>query len=130
MNYEDYDAPVPHYYGDIVRLLFLASAVIMLVGLPGISNYLSIPTAVSVVAMLVLGLAAGLTNPKLLWESVINAVIASGGLVIFETYAVTAFRQHGAADKFFISNMVLGFIFLFAVYFSVKTVRGLLLRDK
>lgn len=124
-----YTAPTKHYYGDIVRVLFLASAILMLVGLPAISNYLHIPTPLSVLSMLVLGLAAGLTNPKQLGDAGLNAIIASVGFVVFESYAVIAFREYGGSDKFFLSNVVLGFLFMVAVYFSVKTVRGLLVKD-
>ena len=120
---------ISHYYGDIVRVLFLISAIIMLIGLPAINNYLIIPTIFSVISMLILALAAGLTNPKMLWEAEINTVIAVVGFIVFETYAVIAFRQYSATDKFFLSNLILSFIFMFAVYFSVKTLRGLLLKD-
>jgi hypothetical protein len=129
MTYDTNTSGIKHYYGDIVRMLFLAAAILMLVGLPAISNYVSIPTVFSVISMLILGLAAGLTNPKQKWDAGINTVIASVGFVVFETYAVIAFREHGGTDKFFLSNLILGFIFLIAVYFSVKTLRGLLLKD-
>ncbi|MBU6447411.1 hypothetical protein KGQ24_01030 [Patescibacteria group bacterium] len=119
-----------HYYGDIVRALFLEAAVIMLVGLPGLTNYLSMPVIFSIVGILILSIAAGITNPKMFWDSAINTTISIGGLAIFETYAVKAYRDFGAADKFFIVNMLLGLTFLLATYFSVKTFRGLFLGKK
>lgn len=118
-----------HYYGNVVRLIFLASAVIMLIGLPAIIDYIGAPTLLSVIAILVLGLAAGLTNPKQRWDAAINIIISIVGFIVFESYAVSMYQQHGTDNKFFITNLVLGFLFLFALYFSVKTWRGLLLDD-
>lgn len=118
-----------HYYGDIVRVLFLTASVIMLIGLPIVSNYLNLPTIFSVIGILILVLSAGITNPKQLWHAGINCGIAAVGIAVFESYAVTAFRSFGPMDKFFLSNLALGFIFLFAGYFSVKTFRGLLLQS-
>lgn len=119
---------ISHYYGDTVRALFLVAAIIMVVGLPAVSGYISIPTPFSVAGMLVLGLAAGFTNPKQRWDAAINAVIAAVGFFVFESYAVSSFREHGA-DKFFLSNVVLGFLFLMALYYGVKTFRGTLIKD-
>lgn len=121
---------IDHYYGDIVRMLFLVSAMIMLIGLPVVSNYIAIPAIISVVGILVLGLAAGLTNPKQTWDAAINVAVAIVGFVVFESYAVSLYQKLGMDNKFFIANLILGFIFLFAVYFSVKTLRGLLLKPR
>lgn len=119
-----------HYYGDIVRALFLLGALIMLMGLPAINNYLSVPTILSVIGVLILGLAAGITNPRQVWDAAINTAIAAAAFVVFESSAVNAFQNHGGSDKFFVANLGLGLIFLFATYFSVKTLRGALLKEK
>jgi hypothetical protein len=116
---------VPHYYGDIVRGLFLTAAVIMLIGLPVISGYVHMPVVFSVIGILVLGLSAGLTNPRQVGNAVINSIIAAVGFLVFATYIVSSYRDGGADSKFFVANLMLGFIFIFAVYFSMKTVRGL-----
>lgn len=102
----------------------------MLIGLPAVTNYLSIPAVFSVVGILVLVLAAGLTSPKQIWDAGINVVISVIAFVVFETYAVNAYSEHGMNDKFFVANMALGLIFLFAIYFGVKTFRGLMLAKK
>ncbi len=116
---------IPHYYGDIVRILFLISALIMVVGLPQVESYIGVPTIFSVFAILVLGLVAGFTNPKQIWDAGVNAVISLVGFLVFESYAVWSYQKYSATNKFFIANLALGFIFLFAIYFSVKTFRGL-----
>lgn len=127
MNEQNNANQLNHYYGDVVRILFMAAALVMLIGLPAIRNYIQIPTFFSVAAMLVLGFTAGLTNPKQIWEAGVNVVISLIGFLVFESYAVWAYQRYSATDKFFIANLVLGFIFLFATYFSVKTWRGLYL---
>lgn len=124
------DRSLQHYYGDIVRFLFMCAAVVMIVGLPVVSNYLSLPTWSSVMGVLVLGLAAGFTNPVQVWDAVINVVVASVGFFVFDLYTVQSYQNIHLHSKFFIANMVLAAIFVFATYFSVKTLRGLLLQGK
>lgn len=112
-----------HYYGDIVRALFLCATAVMLLGLPTFVGYIQLPTMVSVFAMLVLGCAAGLTNPVQLWSAVLNVIISLCGFIVFESYAVIAYTQSGSFS-FLMANLVLGFIFMAAFYFSMKTARG------
>jgi hypothetical protein len=128
MNTLTIQKDTPHYYGDTVRFLFLVAAVIMLLTLPMVSEVLNIPTVISVASILVLGAAAGLTNPKQVWDSAINVFISAAGFLIFETTAVWTYRQHidtVSAERFFLANIGLGLIFMIALYFSVKTLRGL-----
>ncbi|MBP9686174.1 MAG: hypothetical protein KBD66_00030 [Candidatus Doudnabacteria bacterium] len=116
-----------HYYGDTVRVLFLLAALIMLVSLPVFADLTGLPSLFSVGAILVLGLAAGLTNPQQLWDAGVNAGIAVVGTIVFEWYAVVLYQKYNGPSGFFFTNLVLGFVFFIAIYFSVKTVRGLLL---
>lgn len=120
---------VPHYYGDIVRMLFLAIAIIMFIGLPSLVNYISPPTIISIVAMLILGLLAGLTNPRFKIDALLNTLTSAVGFIIFGMYAVLTYNQYGVTNWFFMYNFLIGFIFLFAVYFSTKTLRGSLWRN-
>ena len=115
---------VPHYYGDIVRALFLVAALIMLLGLPVFVNYLDFPLFYSVITMVILGLSAGLTNPRQTWIAAVNVAIAITGFIVFDIKTVDAYRTQVGGMKFFISNLVLAFLFLMAIYFSVKTLRG------
>lgn len=112
-----------HYYGDIVRVLFLVASAVMLVGLPAFMGYTHLPTMVSVFAMLILGCAAGLTSPGQLWSAVLNVVISIFGFMVFEGFAVIAYTN-AESFPFLAANLILGFIFIAAVYYSVKTLRG------
>jgi len=119
-----------HYYGDTVRVLFLGAAFIMLIGLPTIKSYLALPSIFSVAAILILGLVAGLTNPRQIWEAGLNAIISLAGFLVFESYAVMAYEKYSPTDKFFVANLALSLIFMLAIYFSVKTFRGLFLEKQ
>ncbi len=118
-----------HYYGNIVRVLFLVGALVMVIGLPVVKNYLTFPVLVSVVGILFLALCAGFTNPRLALSAYINTFLSCVAFVVFEYFAVVSFEKYGAGSKFFVANLLLGLLFMFAVYFSVKTVRGLLVSD-
>lgn len=123
----------PHYYGDTVRWLFMIAAIGMLLMLPAVNDIINIPAIVSVAGILILGFAAGFTNPKQLWDAGINTAISMIGFLLFETVAVWTYQQHlntVQAEWFFMANIGLGLLFLLALYFSVKTLRGLLLKDE
>jgi hypothetical protein len=48
-----------HYYGDIVRKLFLAAAIFMIVLLPFMNQYLEAPIYISILAAVGVGVFAG-----------------------------------------------------------------------
>jgi hypothetical protein len=113
-----------HYYGDIVRYLFLAAAVIMIITLPLFSKEINFPVLFSVIGIAVLGVAAGLSNPKQFISSLINLIISLLGFIIFLYTATHTYQQSGVADKFVLTDIILSAIFLFAIYFSMKTLRA------
>ena len=115
---------ISHYYGDTVRSLFIVCALIMVIGLPWVSEFLTLPPFYSILAMLILIVTAGLLNPKQRWTFFLATVIALASFIIFESSAIIAFTQYTATSKFFLFNQLLAFIFLFAQYYSVKTIRG------
>lgn len=116
-----------HYYGDIVRYLFLSAGVLMLIGLPIFQDYINLPVIISVCAIAILGIAAGLTNPQQMMSATANFVVAIAGFIIFAYNSVVAYGNEIADDKFLLSNVVLGVLFLFALYFSMKTLRARML---
>jgi hypothetical protein len=123
----------PHYYGDTVRWLFMIAAVGMLLILPAVNDLLNLPAIISVAGILVLAIASGFTNPRQQSVAWINTAIAAVGFLLFETVAVWAYQQHFntvQAERFILANVGLGLLFLFALYFSVKTLRGIILKDK
>lgn len=118
-----------HYYGDEVRVYFIIGAVIMLVTLPVLRDLILVPPTVSLIAILIIAVAAGLTNPKHVWAAIINVAISGVALIMFENYAVNAYSQYGFKHLLFITDQILALNFLAALYFSVKTLRGMLLHE-
>lgn len=115
-----------HYYGDRVRQLFFAAAVIMLVGLPFVRDTLALPTYFSVIAILTLDFLAGLANPKQRWVNWANTLTAAFAMSLFEFFAVRSFESQNVF--FLVVNQLLALLFLVAVYFNTKTLRNMILK--
>jgi len=113
---------LPHYYGDTIRLIFVIGGIGMLLTLPVFQDRINLPIFISIIAMLGIGVTAGLTNPRQRWVIIFNAVASALGFFIFEYYAVDAFT--GRVDLFFLANQFLALLFFIALYYSVKTLRG------
>ena len=73
-----------HYYGDIIRKLFMAAALTMALTLPFFAHIIPGPLAASIFAITVLAIVAGLTNPQHFWVSLLDAGVAIFGVGIFE----------------------------------------------
>lgn len=128
MDTEDFSsAPPPHYYGDIVRKLFLLAGLIMIITLPIFSDLISVPVVFSVIAIMVMAFLAGLQSPKKKSISLLNLAVAVVGYGIFQ---YQAFYHYAYATTFTISrpffavNQILALLFFGALYYGSKTVRG------
>lgn len=119
-----------HYYGDVVRFLFIVAAIIMLVTLPFLNRNLPIPLFGSILAILAFGTFAGFTNPVQKNTAIINACVSIVALIIFEYYAAQTYFEFSYGNLMFIVNQILAIIFLFALYYSTKTLRAMLVRRK
>jgi hypothetical protein len=116
----------PHYYGDIVRGLFLAAAIIMLIaGFAGAA--LPMPTGLSIVWIVILVLIAGITSPVQRWIHWMNVAVSIIGLVIFGGAMLN--QYHGPASVFAggIFLALLTLIFLLSLYFATRTLRNAIL---
>jgi hypothetical protein len=115
--------PLIHYYGDYVRRLFLAGAFIWVAILPFVHSLIPVPMFLSVLGILILVIAAGLTNPMQYFTVVLNVIISLIAIVAFEWYALNL-RAAFPGDHFlFWVYELLTLNFVFALYFSVKTLR-------
>jgi hypothetical protein len=119
-----------HYYGDAVRFLFMLAAIIMLITLPFLSSKLPVSIYVAILVILIISVLAGITNPLQKWISVLNAAIAVGASSVFEYYAVKSFVNNQVTTLYFVTNQVLAIVFLFALYYSIKTLRAMFLKEK
>lgn len=113
-----------HYYGDIVRKLFLAGGIIMLVTLPFVQEKIPISVQGAIVIILAIDVFAGITNPLWKWIAASDSVISLAAFCFFSYYAVTFYVLYGMSDIFFWTNSLLSVIFFFALYFATKTLRG------
>ncbi len=118
----------PHYYGDIVRKLLFSAAILMLFGLPFFSERLPVSLSGSLVVIIAVGFFAGLTNPIKSWTIFIDMVVSILATIIFEYYAVVNYQTNSGADWLFWIDQILALIFLFALYYSTKTVRAMFLQ--
>ena len=119
-----------HYYGDVVRALFLVAAVIIFLGIP-LTHALPVSTLTFlIVATLITTFFAGLTNPRQYWVALCDAIIAALGCLFFELVAIQTYSAAGTLlNPAFYVLQVLAVNFLIAFYFSVKTVRGMRVLD-
>lgn len=116
-----------HYHGTLVRKLFLAGAIVMLLTLPSLNPLLPVPAFVSVLAILTIGFIAGLTNPKQKSVTAINTIAAAIAFVVFEYYAIDSIRLMNLNPELFWVNQLLAVNFFIAMYYSSKTLRGMML---
>ncbi len=128
MDVFDYDG-LPHYYGDTVRKLFLVAGIIMLVTLPFFSKSLPQPLFISLLAIVVITTFAGFTSPRSFFIVILNALVSLIALLFFEYYAVIS-ASGGIDEPLFLINQILALISFFALYYSLKTVRGVFLIKK
>lgn len=111
------------YHGDSVRSLFLVAAFIMTALLPLFAVRIEESVVFSVSCIIILCVAAGLTSPKQKLSGYLNAIIALGGVIVFETRAVNLFTIYRQSDFFFVTNQILALIFVASLYFAIKTLR-------
>ena len=117
-----------HYHGDVVRVLFVASALLML-GAETLGGEMPLSTVGIVAFAIVLVVAAGITNPAQAWIHYLNFIIAVCGAGVFGLFAIERYQvSHTFVEVTYLSAEALALIFLFAVYYTTKTVRGILLR--
>lgn len=121
---------IPHYHGDEARVLFVVSAVLLIVA-KSTGAELPLSTFGIVVAAVVLVVAAGITNPAQFWIHWINSFLAVYGTILFGTTAVDRYRAGASVfDASFAYVEALALISLIALYFTTRTIRGIKQRPK
>lgn len=121
--------PIPHYYGDIVRVIFITGAVFMLWGISRMTELLNIPAWLSIVAIAILGISAGITNPVQKRSLQINAIISVVFMMIFAYVAWYAYNE-SIGKEVELANQIAAILFLGASYFSIKSLRGASVPEK
>lgn len=114
---------IAHYYGDHVRKLFIGAAIAMVALIPFMDSALVLTVPIEVVSALVLVALAALTSPKKEPIMLLNSLAAAIGLAANEIIALIALTS--GFTFVFIAREVLAFVFVFALYFSLKTLRAM-----
>lgn len=114
---------IPHYYGDYVRLIFIIAAALAAFAIPVWGDVLPIGTFPQVVGIVILVLLAGLTNPHGTFVLWVDAIISAIGVLFIENTAISLYSIDEVAIFFVREILVL--LLLFAMYYSIKTVRAI-----
>lgn len=115
-----------HYYGDIVRRIFVGAAIIMIITTPFVIQLLPVPLIVTVFAALVLIAIAALTSPTEAWSAELNVLTSVVAFVLFQYQANKNYLDlDGSVIRvvLFVVNELLALLFLVALYYSGKTFR-------
>jgi len=116
---------IPHYHGDAVRGSFvIAAGLIFLAELLG--GNLPFSTFLAVVMVVVLVIAAGITNPVQKWIHWVNVFLSISGLIIFGGIALARFKNDAPFSESFIIACIAA-VFLVALYLATRTIRGFML---
>ena len=114
-----------HYHGDTVRILFVCAAVLVFLT-QFVGTKLPFSTGALMFIIVVLVVAAGITNPVQHWIHWVNTIISIFGLLIFGGLALA--RIGTREDIFSQSGLVaiLAIVFLATLYLGTRTLRGLM----
>lgn len=119
---------IPHYHGDNVRVIFVVSAVVLIVA-QSTGAELPLSTTAAVIGAILLVILAGITNPAQGWIHWANEFIAMFGVLLFGTSAIDHYRAGlSVFDSSFAYIETLALLSLIALYFTTRTVRGFHLR--
>ena len=118
---------VPHYYGDVVRQCFVLGAIIMLVAAPFYTSNLRAELPFVILGALILVALAALTNPHN--KSFVVADAVTGGIVVVIYQAWALFDYQSSTWIQFGLRELVALIFITAFYFSMKTLRAMLLHQ-
>ncbi len=114
---------VAHYYGSVVRTLFVIAAIFILVFSTLFGDILPWGIHFKSMSILALLLLAGLTNPRTEWVMIADGVAAAAGFIMVQTVALGRFAPDSVT--LFAIREIAGLVFMFAFYFSMKTVRAM-----
>lgn len=114
---------IPHYYGDYVRVIFIVAAALAAFAIPVWGDVLPVGTFPQVAGIVILVVLAGLTNPHgtfILW---VDAIVSAIGVLFIENTAIALYSIDEIA--LFFARELIVLLLLFAMYFSIKTVRAI-----
>lgn len=118
---------IRHYYGDSVRQLLVGASALMMIASPLYSDVLRQQFPFIIVGALLSAAFAALMNPRDKWVILGSAIISGVGVV---TYAMWGMFGYDTINPVaFMLRLAIAVVFLFAFYFSMKTLRAFMLRQ-
>ena len=131
LQHKYYASIMPHYYGDIVRKLFLINSVITFATIPLFSHLLTHSLLIPIIAAVLFGLLAALISPAQKIVIIICmavSAIATIGFIYLASNSVI--YDHADVHQAWLRLIYffLGIQCFFAFYYSVKTIRGYFLK--
>ncbi len=115
---------IPHYYGDYVRQIFMIAGAAMLVLAPFLINRAPELLPFEIGGAIALVCLAALTSPRKQWVMMADGAVAGIGVVVFESLALAAYASENWLA--FVALEAVTIAFLFALYFSIKTLRSMM----
>ncbi len=113
---------IPHYYGDSVRQLLLGAAALMLIASPLYGNNLRAEFPFEILGALFATACAALMSPKNGLIVIGSAVLSGAGMTTYATWGI--FEYDTINPIAFVLRLAVAVVFLFAFYFSMKTMRA------
>ena len=118
---------IPHYHGGIVRGLLLGAAAFLLVTSPMYADSISDQFPFLVFGAFMAVIAAAFTDPHKRFSLAADAVVAGVGMIAYSGWALMGYDSSDLLA--FVLRAVVAIVFLFAFYFSLKTVRAFALHE-
>lgn len=122
MQNKPYDV-IPHYHGDIIRILFVSTAALSFLSSAILGPVLPFGVLFEVSGGILLIALAGLTNPHGHIVMRLNILAAGVGTFLFEMTAIT-YRNIDSIQLLLVREIGV-LLLVSALYFSVKTVRAM-----
>ncbi|MCX6755529.1 MAG: hypothetical protein NT068_03280 [Candidatus Nomurabacteria bacterium] len=119
-----------HYYGKIIRSIFIVGGLVMLLSFPFFSSLINLPIYIPIITIILFVVIGGLINPLSKWIFIAGSIIPVLALTMFEYYAFNTYQNisnlNSMSVAFFWINQALALMFFFATYLSVKTLRAMM----
>ena len=118
---------IPHYYGDATRGLLLGAATLLLISSPLYADAISTQFIFIVFGAIVTVIAAAFTDPHKRASLMADAVVGGVGLAVYAGWGLMGYSAINPVSL--VLRLAIALIFLFAFYFSLKTVRAFALHE-
>lgn len=115
---------ISHYYGDTIRLLFVAAALLYAIAMPLWGDPLPFGTLPGIAVILILAFLAGITNPHSGVLMFLNVLVSGAGVFFLQAAAVWYFDLDPIL--LFMIREIIAIVLIFAFYYSVKSLRNMM----